>query len=86
MFWSLNAGSGRARCADWLGGPPGQTEIRAARGEGARRSQEAFCVTLSQVRVHVRLITSRSPGLMLPPLIVTILTIIISISPLWPQP
>lgn len=44
MFWSLNAGSGRARCAgDWLGGPPGQTEIRAARGEGTRRSQEAFC-------------------------------------------
>ena len=71
---------------DWLGGPPGQTEIRAARGEGTRRSQEAFCVTLSQVRVHVRLITSRSPGLMLSPLIVTILTIIISISPLWPQP
>lgn len=86
MFWSLNAGSGRARCAgDWLGGPPGQTEIRAARGEGTRRSQEAFCVTLSQVRVHVRLITSRSLGLMLSLLIVTILTSI-SISPLWPQP
>ena len=59
------AGSG----AGWPGPARQETELRAARGEASTEQSRGFLCHMS----HVRLITSLSLGLMLSPLIVTII-------------